>query len=102
MLHWCNRLFWLMCALVRDIVTKSLRQLLAVVCKNLRVPLSTRNRDIRHAAIEQVFRRQLRIHVNEYALGGLSLTGMAGDGIAVVEVRMALRLEIYAASAIEL
>src|ERR1700685_2306116 len=102
MLQWCNRLFWLMCALVRDIVTKSLRQLLAVVCKNLRVPLSTRNRDIRHAAIEQVFRRQLRIHVNEYALGGLSLTGMTGDGIAVIEMRMILRLVDHTAPAIEL
>ena len=38
-----NRVFWLMCALVRDIVAKSLRQLLAVVGENLRVPLSARN-----------------------------------------------------------
>src|SRR5437667_8036551 len=102
MLHWCNGLFWLMCALVRDIVTKSLRQLLAVVCKNLHVPLSARNRDIRHAAIEQVFRRKIRVHVNEYALGGLSLTGMTGNGIAIVEMRMTLRLVVHTLPVIEL
>src|SRR5260370_24593077 len=100
MLHWRNRLFGLMCALVRNIVTKSLRQLLAVVCENLRVPLSARNRNIRHAAIEQVFRRKIRIHVNEYSFGGLPLAGIAGNGIAVVEMRVTLWIVIHAASAI--
>jgi len=102
MLHWCNRLFWLMCALVRDIVTKSLRQLLVVVCENLCVPLSTRNRDIRHAAIEQVFRRKRRIYMDKNAVGCLSLTGIAGDGVAVVEMRMTLRFVVHTAPVIKL
>src|SRR5450631_7482 len=102
MLHWRNGLFWLMCALVRNIVTESLRQLCAAICENLRVPLSARNRDVCHAAIEQVFRRKLRIHVNEDAVGSLSLARMTGDGIAVVEMRMALRLVVQRAPAIEL
>src|ERR1035441_9582770 len=97
MLQWRNRLFWLMCALMRNIVTKSLRQLLAVVCKNLCVPLSPRNRDILHAAIEQVVRREVSVHMNEYSFGGLSLAGMTGNGIAVVEMRMTLRLAVHTA-----
>ena len=102
MLQWRNRLFRLVCALVRNVVAESLRQFLTVVCKNLRVPLSTRNRDIRHAAIEQVSRGKLRIHVNEYAVGRLSLARIAGYGVAVVDVWMTLGLVVHVVPVIKL
>src|SRR2546428_4292643 len=102
MLQWRNRLFRLVCALMRDVATKSLRQLFTVVCKNLRVPLPTRNSDISHTTIEQVFRRKLGIHVNEDAFRCLPLARIAGNGVAVVEMWMTRRLVVHTAPAIEL
>src|SRR5208337_4415981 len=40
--------------------------------------------------------------MNEYAVGCLPLARIAGNGIAVVEMRMALRIEIYNALVVQL
>jgi hypothetical protein len=62
MLHWCDGLFWLMCALMRNIVTKRLRQLSAVVCENLRVPLSPRLEAVRANSWKRPLRVGAMIH----------------------------------------
>jgi hypothetical protein len=46
----------------------------------------TRNADISHAAVEDVLRGQFRVHMNQHAVGSLSLAGMAGHCITVVEM----------------
>jgi hypothetical protein len=71
-----------------------LRQLLQTVGKYLSVELTTRDRDISHAAVEQTLRSKLRVYMNQYALRSLALAGVADDGIPVVKMRMLLRIEI--------
>lgn len=61
---------------------------------------SARDGDIGHAVVEQVFRAQLRVHMDQHPLGGLPLAGVAGHGITVVEMRMLLRIEVDTASAL--
>jgi len=39
---------------VRDIVTQDLRELLAVIGEDLRVPLTARDGDIGHAVVQQI------------------------------------------------
>ena len=61
-------------------------QLLAVVGVELRVFGSTRDSDISHAAVEQVFCGQGGIDVNQYPFGSLSLARMARHPITVIEM----------------
>src|SRR5208337_785908 len=79
-------------ALLRYIVTERRRQLLAVVGEKLCIVCSARDRDIGHAAVEQILSTQLRIHVNQDAVGSLSLAGVAGHCIAMVEMQMLVRV----------
>src|ERR1019366_10750634 len=67
---------------------------------NLCVIASTRDRDIGHAAVEQILSAQLRVHVNQDTVGSLSLAGVAGHGIAVVEMRMLARIEFDRAATV--
>ena len=71
-------------ALLRYIVTERRRQLLAVVGEKLCIVRPARDGDIGHAAVEQILSTQLRIHVNQDAVGSLSLAGVAGHCIAMV------------------
>jgi len=63
-------------------------QPLAVVGEKLGVMRSARDGDVSHAVVKQVFCAQLRIHMHQYPLGGLTLAGVAGHGVAVIEVWM--------------
>src|SRR5450755_1865300 len=67
---------------------------------NLRVIASTRDRGIGHAAVEQILRTQLGVHMNQDTVGSLSLAGVAGHGIAMVEMRMLGRVEFNVAATV--
>jgi hypothetical protein len=71
-----------------------------VVRINLRVIASTRNRDIGYAAVEQILSSQLGAHVNQDAVGSLSLAGVARHYIATVEMRMLARIEFNRTAAV--
>ena len=57
-----------------------------VVRENLRVVRAARDGDVGHAAVEQVFRAEFGVHVDQDAVGGLALAGMAGDSVTVIEM----------------
>ena len=73
-----------------------------IVRENLRVMRAARNGNVGHAAVEQVFRAQFGVHMDQYAVGGLALAGMAGDGVAVVEMQVSVWIEIDGAATIHL
>jgi len=56
--------------------------------------------DVGHAVVEQVFRAKVGIDMYKHPVGGLLLAGVAGHGIAVVKMRMLLRIEADAAAAL--
>ena len=49
---------------------------------------AARDGNVGHAVVEQVFRSQLGIDVDQHAVGGLPLAGMARHRIAMIEMRM--------------
>src|ERR1017187_10241516 len=61
----------------RNLVSQRCRQLLAVVREKLRIVRATRDRDVGHAAVEQIPGRQFCIHVDQYALV-MAHTGAGG------------------------
>src|SRR5713101_5883198 len=73
---------------------------LCIIRINLGVIASTRDRDVGHAAVEQILSAQLGVHMNEDTVGSLSLAGMAGHGITVVEMRMLRRIEFNRAASV--
>src|ERR1035437_1591963 len=82
------------------VARESLAESRGIVCINLRVIASTRDSDIGHAAVEQILGAQLGVHVNQDAVGSLSLAGVAGHGIAMVEMRMFVRIEFDCAATV--
>jgi replicative DNA helicase len=58
-------------------------QLIAVVGEDLRVVCAARNGNVGHAVVEQVFRSQLGISVDEYTVGGLPLSITDSGGIDI-------------------
>jgi hypothetical protein len=77
-----------------------MRQLLPVAGKDLRVVRSTRDGNISHAVVEQVFRAKVGIDMDEHPVGGLSLARMAGHGVAVVQVRVRSGVDLDAATVV--
>src|ERR1035437_427623 len=77
-------------------------ELLTAVCEELRVVGSTRNRDIRHAVVKQVFRSKLSVHVDEYPVGCLPLAGVAGHSVAVVKMRILHRIKLHLTASVHL
>jgi hypothetical protein len=59
-------------------------QLLAVVGEDLRVVCAARDGNLGHAVVEQVFRPQLGIRVDQHPVGGLPLAGMARIRVAAL------------------
>jgi len=96
--------YWFLLNRVRMgyIATELLPERLRVVRINLSVVGSTRDRDIGHAAVEQILRAQLGVHVNEDTVDSLSLAGVAGHGIAMIEMRMQTRIEFDVAPTVYL
>src|SRR6202789_1780852 len=91
-----------MSACVRDIMSERSAQLLAAVCEELGVVGTTRNRDIRHAVVKQVFCSKFCVHVDKHPVGGLSLAGVTGHGVAVVEMWMLHRIKLNLAASVHL
>ena len=71
-----------------------------IVRINLRVIASTRDRDIGHAAVEQILSAQLGVHVNQDTVGSLSLAGITGHCITMVEMQMLARIEFDRAATV--
>lgn len=46
---------------------------------------ATRHCYVGQAAVNEFFSTVFGVHVDEHAVGGLSLTAVAGDGVAVVK-----------------
>src|SRR5208283_2899180 len=67
---------------------------LCVVGINLRVIASTRDGNVGHTAVKQILGTQFSVHVNQDTVGSLSLAGVAGHGIAMIEMRMLVRIEL--------
>src|ERR1035438_1183354 len=99
-------LFWLhlrrMGAAVRYIVPQRGSQLLAIVSEDLRVVCAARDGNVGHAIVEQVFRSQLGIGVDQHPVGGLPLARMTRHGVAMVKVRILHRIEFYLAPPVHL
>src|SRR5450631_1205482 len=84
------------------IAAECLRQRRCIVRINLRVIASTRDSDVGHAAVQQILSAQLGVHVNQDSVGSLSLAGVAGHGITVVEMRMLGRVDFNGAATVHL
>jgi hypothetical protein len=61
---------------------------------------STRDGNLGHAVVEQVFRAKVCIYMDEHPICALSLADVAGHGIAMVEMQMLLRIKADTASAL--
>jgi len=85
-----------------NIVTKGRGQLLAVISEELCIKGSTRDGHVSHAAIEQVRRGQFRVYMNQRAIRSLSLARMTRRCIAVVGMRMLIRIDLERAARIHL
>ena|SRR5665213_45706 len=66
----------LMGALVRNIMPERRAELLSAVSEQLHTVGPARDGNIGHTVVEQVFRAKFRVHVDEHAVGGLSMAGM--------------------------
>jgi len=84
------------------VAVECLRQRRWIVGINLGVIASTRDRNVGHAAVEQILRAQLGVHVNQDTVGSLALAGVAGHGITVVEMRMLGYIKHDCATAVHL
>ena len=87
---------------VGHVAAEFLTQRRSVIRKNLGVVRAARDGDISHAAVEQVFRGQLGIDVDQHALCGLPLAGMTRYRITVIEMRVLARVELYVAASVHL
>src|SRR5271165_896199 len=75
------------------VAAEFLAQRRCIVRINLRVIASTRDSDIGHAPVEQILGTQFGVHVNQDTVGSLSLAGVAGHRIPMIEMRMLVRIE---------
>jgi len=85
-----------------NITAKFLAECRCVVRENLRVMCAARNGNVGHAAIEKVLCAKVGVHVDQNAVGGLALAGMAGEGVAVVEMQVSFWIEIDGAATVHL
>jgi hypothetical protein len=94
------------CTQVGDIATEGMGQLSAVVGEDLCVVGSARDGYVGHAVVEQIFGTEFGVHMDEDedededAVGGLALAGVAGHGVAVVEVRMPRQVDLDRAASV--
>src|SRR5271166_1484270 len=84
------------------VAAEFLAQRRCIVRINLHVIASTRDSDIGHAAVEQILSAQLGVHVNQDTVGSLSLAGVAGHGIPMIEMRMLVRIKLHRTTTVHL
>src|ERR1035441_9884530 len=87
-------------AAVGNIVPERRAELLAVVGEELRIVSAARNGNVGHAVVDQVFRAQLGIDVDQHAVRGLPLAGMTRHRITMIEMRMQTRIELQLAASV--
>ena len=68
-------------AAVGYIMPRRRAQLLAVVGEDLRVVCAARDGNVGHAVVEQVYRPQFGIRVDQHTVGSLHLAGMTRDRV---------------------
>ena len=86
----------------RDVATEFLSQNGCIARINLRAIASARDRYIGHADIEQTLSAQLSVHMNLDPVCCLSLAGVAGHCIAMIQMRMLARVELDHAPTVHL
>ena len=84
-----------------DIPAQRLGESAAIIREDLRIVRSTGDGDVCHSIIDQLFRGKICIDVDQYALGRLPLTGIARDGITMIQMRVALGIDAQISPAIE-
>src|SRR5580704_15289344 len=82
------------------VAAEFLAQRRCIIRINLGVMASARDSDIGHAAVEQILGTQFGVHVNQDTVGSLSLAGVAGHCISMVEMRMLGRVEFKGAATV--
>ena len=87
---------------MRHISPQRRPQSIPVIRKELGIVRSARHGDVGHAVIEKVLGPKLRIEMDKHTMGGLALAGMAGHGIAVIQVRMLRRVDLNGTPVIHL
>ena len=88
-----NCLHRLICTLVRNITAKRVRECAAVIGEDLCVPLAARNGNVGHTIVEQIFGSEIGINMDEYAICRLSLAGVTGNSVAMVQMGVPLRIK---------
>jgi len=78
---------------VGDVAAQPSSKLSSIVGVDLRVVPSTGYSHIGQATIHELFACLLGVHMNQDAVGGLSLAAVACDRIPVIEMRILLDVE---------
>lgn len=86
------------CRHVRHVASEFATKRRCVVSEDLRIVRPARDGDISHAPVEQIFRANFGVHVDQDAVSGLSLAGMARHSLAVVERQLPVRIELHGAA----
>jgi|CZKY01.1.fsa_nt_gi hypothetical protein len=76
-----------------NIVSEGCVERFAVVCEELPVVACTRHRNVGHTTVERTLSTQFGVHVNQNTVGGLSLAGMGGHSLAMIEMWIFTRVE---------
>jgi hypothetical protein len=76
-------------------------KLVGVVGVDLGVAAATREGDVGQSRVDELLVGVLGIHMNQDSVGGGALTAVAGDSIAVVEMRMVAEVQIDLAPGVE-
>lgn len=53
----------------------------------------TRHRNLGHATVDQTLSTQFGVHANQNTVGGLSLAGVGGHGLAMINMRIFTRVD---------
>jgi hypothetical protein len=85
---------------VRELSRQRWGETRLIIRIDLHVFSSSGHGHVREPAVDEVF-SVLGVDVHEDAVGGLSLTAVTGDGVPVVEMRIAARREGHGATGIE-
>ncbi len=86
---------------LRNVAAQLFAQFFRVIPVNLRIVAPGRHRHISQSRVDELLVGLLGIHVHQNAIGGGSLAAVAGDGIAVVEMRMLADIELYVPSVVQ-
>jgi hypothetical protein len=90
------------CGSARYIAAEFVTERSHVVREDLRIVCTARGGDVCHTAVEQVFRTEFGIYMDQNAVCGLALIRMAGHSIAVVEIQLPAGIESHGPAIVHL